>query len=124
MNCNSFKTFFSTLILGILSTLLITNLAIASPLLEASDHLSNQHFLLSQASDEITHAKEKPQPKMAQPEIKSPQPTREQTPEQKADNQSLTRQEAPTTAKSEKPTSGGPYDMKAIEEFYKSLYGS
>jgi hypothetical protein len=51
-------------------------------------------------------------------------PRDEEQPVERSDQQTSDRQSTATRSSTPVSPSGGPYDTKAIEEFYKSLYGS
>lgn len=123
MNRNFLKPFLLTSIVAFISALLITNLAIAAPLQTSIQLQSSPQILVSQAAEPTANEGDT-QPRSEQPAIKRPQSDPDQTVDQQAPKESTAQKEEPTSAKSEGTQSSGPYDMKAIEEFYKSLYGS
>lgn len=102
--------------LGAISVLWFTTPAIAAPWMGLYPVLAEPTDPTPIATPEsaptapVPPASVSPVPEGDRPAEKSP-PTAEKTP-------------APAPANGAKAEAGGPYDMQAIEEFYKSLYGS
>ena len=120
MKTSILRVFFLTLVLFITSTLLISDIALSSPLLSGSQFLA-ETTLTSQPSAEM------PSKETAKINPSEPLEAKVEVPE--STQQSTQSQAGELTQKAAKPQetpseSGGPYDMEAIKAFNRALYGS
>jgi hypothetical protein len=118
------KNLFISLFLSILlmlGSLSWTTRAIAAP-------LPNPVFLAQTPTqtNEPTKATQPADSATSPPALAVPQPGSSPTDNQQSDRVSATqeRDEIEERSPQSNTPSGGPYDVKAIQEFYKSLYGS
>jgi len=117
MKLLQFKAFCLSLLLVLVSTLVPVDRAIAQP-------FTLRTFFIAQA------APSSPSPQTTQPA--APKTTQDTAPSDQAVTNSKATERKPAeakapvkaTAEAKQPQAGGPYDMKAINDFYKSLYGS
>jgi len=122
MKFTQFKTLCLSLLLVLLGMMMPLDLAIAHP-------LAHNAWFLAQAAGTPTPPASPPAsavPETAKGTPAKLQPTTDRKPVDRQPTPAKVNEKAPATSTSEaKPSpAGGPYDMKAIEEFYKSLYGS
>lgn len=104
------KSFLTCLGLWVASIALWTNVAIANPLFPEPP-------FLAQTLNTNSNSSELQPDETTSPSAKDPKETSFTDPKTTDKNQESAQNKQQTQ-------SSGPYDMKAIEEFYKSLYGS